>query len=244
MVGRDPADDGSDPLTARLKRETEEHHRAVERTDFLRRLATGRMGRPAYCRYLRSLLPVYRALETALEHAAGAGGEGRDPVLSPLWEPALARTGPLSVDLEALHGPGWRRELDPVPAARRYARRLERLAREAPHRLAAHCYLRYMGDLSGGRMLRSVVARSMDLGPEGEDGTGEGREDGEVPPGIAFYGFADLGRDPDAFRDAYRARFDRLELTEVEEEEMVEEAVRGYEIHGEIFRELAEASPA
>jgi len=240
-AGHDEAGDGTEPLTSRLKRETEEHHWAVERTDFLRRLASGRMDRPAYCRYLRSLFPVYRALEAALDRVAGAESGDPDPVLSSLREPALARTGPLAVDLGALHGPGWRRELDPVPAARRYARRLERLGGEDRHRLAAHCYLRYMGDLSGGRMLRPVVARSMGLVPEGENRSDEDREGGDVRPGIAFYGFGELDPDPEAFREAYRARFDRLELTRREEAEMVEEAARGYEIHAEIFRELGTA---
>ena len=59
-------------------------------------------------------------------------------------------------------------------AAQAYVQRLQALGREQPLLLAAHAYVRYLGDLNGGQMLSARVARQLQLAPG---------------QGLAFYDF-------------------------------------------------------
>lgn len=199
-------------LAARLKDETRELHRAVERTAFVRALLHGTLEPGRYVLLLRSLHGLYAALEAGLEaHAA-------DPRLAPFAEPALRRRAPLEGDLQALAGPGWR-SLPTVPAAVRYIARLDALAAREPLRLAAHAYVRYLGDLSGGQLLAGIVAR-------------------RIGSATAFYGFGDAAAVARC-ADALRLGLDGLGADPAVADAVVAEARTAFVLHGELFDELA-----
>lgn len=181
------APDGSDgpagDFADRLRRETRTLHAEAERSGFVADLLRGRTDRPAYALYLRNLHAAYAALEAGLD-----GNRGR-PAVAAVAHRAVARVPALAADLEALL-PGWRRR--PLLAAgERYAERLAGLAAAAPDGLVAHAYVRYLGDLNGGRVLRRLLAERLELAP------------GE----LAFHDFPEVA-DPEGFRAAYRAAFD------------------------------------
>lgn len=210
----------SESLAERLKSETRELHRAAERSDFMSALLRGRLGRGAYALLLRSLHEIYAALE------AGLDAHAEEPTLAAVWHPALARRLALERDLCRLAGQRWSTDLAPRPAALRHARRLQRLAAEAPGLLAAHAYVRYLGDLSGGQLLAPIVERSLQL-------------DAGEATGFYDFGGADAA--------AGRARAFRDSLADIDDrgpgaDALVAEAKLAFGLHIELFGELALAA--
>lgn len=199
----------------RLKAATAAAHARAERSVLMRRLMRGELPRPSYCRLLFALRGLYTVLDTALAVSE-----------SPLWHPALGRSASLARDLQHLHGEGWEHELDAGGEARAYAARLRQHEARADHALAAlaaHAYVRYMGDLHGGQMLAASTQRAYGLAP------GEG---------VAFYDFGSA-QQVQALRAHLRAALAALPLTPAQDAEVVAEACWAFEAHERMFAELA-----
>lgn len=206
-------------LSLELRRGTADAHREAEGSAFVERFTSGTLDRATHARHLRALHPVYEALEDGLTR------HRRDPRIGDFFLPQLWRTAVLERDLLFLLGDGWR-DLPPVPGALRYGDRLRRLAAETPLLLVSHAYVRYLGDLSGGQVLRRLAARTLDL----ED------------DGLRFYDFPEVDR-PGACKDDFRRRLDRLELDGDERRSIVEEARIAFRLNATIFAELAPGDP-
>jgi heme oxygenase len=204
----------SQSLSLRLKDATRELHRDAENAGGMSALLRGRVDRAQYCLLLRNLHALYAALEAALDRRAAM------PLVAPVRRPLLYRTAALAADLRVLHGARWS-ELPVTAAMRSYVARLEEIAREQPPLLAAHAYVRYMGDLSGGQILRDVVRRALDL----QDGAG-----------LAFYTFA--GGNGREIKEAFRAALDALPLDDALALEIVAEARDAFARHVALFEEL------
>jgi heme oxygenase len=201
-------------LSRRLRDETRELHTAAERSGVMHRLLRGRLSRPAYVALLENLAELYRALEHALDRNRENGA------LSWLDLGALRRIDALESDIGV-----WRRAGDPAdtirPATREYVDRLRGIAAEAPELLLAHAYVRYLGDLSGGQLLRPIVERT--LGAEAEGGT-------------AFYVFADID-DVARFKEGFRANLDAIRDPSLADR-LIAEAKGAFVLHERLFREL------
>ena len=209
-------------LADKLRAGTAPSHRMVEHTAFVRDLLAGRIDRPSYCALLRNLHTIYAALEPALQQHAS------HRAVAPLHNAALYRAAPLAEDLVFLHGARWHDELPALPAALAYAHRVHELARDNPALLVAHAYVRYLGDLSGGQLVRRAVTRSLGL-PDAA--------------GTAFYDFG-----PPAAVTALAAQF-RRGLVAVagaveSEADIVDEANDGFRRHERLFDELERARAA
>jgi heme oxygenase (biliverdin-producing, ferredoxin) len=206
-------------LTERLRTETRALHAAAERTSLMGTLMRGALDRATYCALLRNLHALYAALEPALQrhaqHAAVA------PV-SPSRLPGLTRQPALEHDLLALHGPHWADEVPVCPAAADYVERLHLLDATRPELLAAHAYVRYLGDLSGGQMLKRVVAG---MTAPGEAGA------------VAFYEFGDAAQ-TSALTLAFRDGLAALPADVAFEDALVEEVGHAYGAHRRLFEEL------
>lgn len=203
-------------LAASLREATRSRHAESERSGVMAALLRGELALPTYCALLRSLHLIYAALEPALARHAS------DPWLAPLHEPLLWRAAALVADLDALHGPGWAASVDPCEPALDYASHLARLADEAPGLLVAHAYTRYLGDLSGGQILRRVVAAAYGL-----------RDDA----GLAFYRFAPPGAAALAqrFREGLQALPQDPTMTAL----IADEACSAFDRHVRLFGALA-----
>ena len=207
------------PLSARLRDATRDDHRRAETRPFVRDLLRGELEREAYVCLLRDLFEIYAGLE--------AGLDALDPGVLPavVTARALRRTAMLAHDLEALHGADWETALAPTAAARAYRDELEGLASSpTPHLLAAHAYVRYMGDLSGGQAIGRVVAKAYGLGPEA---------------GLAFYSFPDIA-DVGDFKGRFRDALDALGRR-IDSDRMVEEARAAFRRNGAVFDALQRA---
>jgi heme oxygenase len=208
-------------LAARLRAGTSALHTRAERTPFMAALMGGRLDRYGYCLMLRNLESVYVELERALLRHAGHAQ------VAPVVMPVMFRTSSLQQDLHALHGAGWALQLPLLPACTRYTDRLKHLAEADPVLLAAHVYVRYLGDLSGGQMLQRVVARGLDLAPGDQ--------------GMAFLDFG-APQDVAKLAGALRAGMDEVARAGADEEALIAEATWSFELHCVLFAELAQAS--
>ncbi|NIY65000.1 heme oxygenase [Streptomyces malaysiensis] len=182
-------------------------------------LLGGRLGVAAYRRYSEQLWFVYRALESPADALAA------DPVAGPFLRPELARMAELERDLAHLGGPDWHTGLTALPATAAYAERVAECARDWPAGYVAHHYTRYMGDLSGGQIVRDTAEKTWGFDRKGD--------------GVRFYVFESIGN-PAAFKREYRALLDTLPVDDLEKQRAVEECKRAYALNAGIFQELAE----
>lgn len=206
-------------LSARLRAQTWPAHRQVEATPFVRTMLRGGLSLPAYCLLLASLHPIYAALESGLQRHADR------PELAALCAPPLWREPALAADLLHLHGHGWRDALAPRPQALAYTAHLHELAERAPALLAAHAYVRYLGDLSGGQALRRIVAASLGL-PGGS--------------GTCFYDFGAPAQAA-ALAGGLRNALDDIDADEATRAAIVHEAELAFARHERLFGELEAA---
>lgn len=202
-------------LAERLRTATATIHAEAERAGIMRELVRGRLGRGAYCGLLRNLYEIYATLEAALD------GHAVHPFLSAFELQGLRRRAALTADLRALHGERWEVELGVAAATGQYVRRLRVLDRDRAELLVAHAYVRYLGDLSGGQILRRVVADSLHLA--------EGA-------GTAFYEFSD---DAAALADRFRTWLDSIRADATVVDDIVAEAQGAFALHITLFEELA-----
>jgi heme oxygenase len=141
-------------LSRRLKEHTRDCHRRAEQAGVIRETLQGTLSRAAYVLYLRNLHPVYQTLEQRLAPWRN------DAVRHALADPALSRSPALENDLLQIAGEDWRTQLPIIAAGRAYA---SRVARASDPQLVAHAYVRYLGDLNGGRMMPRLLGRALNL---------------------------------------------------------------------------------
>jgi heme oxygenase len=210
-------------LAARLRTGTAEAHQRAERAPVIGRIVSLKMDAQDYVEYLAALLRVYEALESRVAQlcAAPAAQEEHAWLRDLASQRELARCDALREDLAFLAGSQWRARADgAVPGAHSYAAHLATLP---PHLLLAHIYARYIGDLSGGQILRRKVATGLGLALGG--------------PGLAFYSFP-LIADVRAFKDGFRDALSALPLAPAQQAEVVREANLSFALNETLFHEL------
>ncbi|NLF05965.1 MAG: biliverdin-producing heme oxygenase [Actinomycetales bacterium] len=199
---------------------TRTQHETAETQGFITRLMKGELNRAAYADFLAQHHAIYVALEET-GFALRAAGADDGIVLD-----ELIRVPSLEADLEFLFGADWRTEIEILPATQAYAARL----RELDSWLGgwvAHAYTRYLGDLSGGQVIRTMLQRHYGFESEG----------------VTFYHFAEIAK-PKVFKDVYRERLDALPFGEDELDRVVAEAQHAFELNTALFRELGDRHPA
>lgn len=179
------------------------------------KLLSGELDRRRYAELVVQLHGVY----TVLEEAAAAMAS--DPVGGGFVDPALARHGALEADLASLLGPEWRQELHRSSATERYCERLRRVCFDWPGGFVAHHYVRYLGDLSGGQVIRRVL----------------GRRYGLTDDELSFYRFDGLG-DLGAYKASYRRRLDATPWDEPERQRFTAEVLEAYRLNAEVLEDL------
>ncbi|WP_456844790.1 biliverdin-producing heme oxygenase [Cellulomonas sp. P5_C6] len=199
------------PLSLALREGTRGEHETAERSGFVEHLLSGALDRAAYADLAAQQLAIYTALERAGSRLEDDGG---------LVFAELVRVPAIEQDLAFLCGDDWRSQVRVLPATLAYVRRLEETGGSLPH-YAAHAYTRYLGDLSGGQIIRRMLQRNYGFGSEG----------------IAFYDFPQIHR-LKPFKDVYRERLDALELDEPARADVVEEAREAFRLNAAVFGEL------
>ncbi len=210
------------PFSTLIRTASHEQHTEAETSTFMSDLLGGRLGVHAYTRYTEQLWFVYRALED------GAGALREDVVAGPFIQPELMRTAELERDLAHLRGADWREGLEPLPATAAYADRVAECARSWPAGYVAHHYTRYLGDLSGGQIIRDKAERTWGFEHRGD--------------GVRFYVFEGISN-PASFKRGYRELLDAVPADDLEKQRIVDECKRAFALNTAVFRELGEAFP-
>ncbi|MDV7088559.1 biliverdin-producing heme oxygenase [Rhodococcus sp. IEGM 248] len=211
----DAADRRTVGFAERIKTGTDAAHRETEQSRFVGALLAGELTSDGYAELLAQTYLVYRELEDAGRTHTG------NPVASPFLHDELLRVPSLEADLEFLRGPSWRETVSALPATTRYVERLREVAYEWPAGFVAHHYIRYMGDLSGGQIIRRMLERAY----------------GYTTDGLQFYIFDEIPK-PKVFKDTYRAKLDAAPLTPEDQQRVIDEVNFAYRLNGDLFAAL------
>lgn len=210
------------PFSTLIRTASHEQHTEAETSTFMSDLLGGRLGVDAYTRYTEQLWFVYRALEEGVQALHD------DPVAGPFIRPELLRTAQLERDLAHLRGADWREGLEPLPATAAYAARVAECARDWLTGYVAHHYTRYLGDLSGGQIIRDRAEKAWGFARKGD--------------GVRFYVFEEIAN-PASFKRGYRELLDAVDADDLEKQRIVDECKRAFALNTAVFRELGEVFP-
>ncbi|TRY97843.1 hypothetical protein DNTS_014973 [Danionella cerebrum] len=207
-------------LSEVLSAGTKESHDKAENSPFVKDFLRGRIKRELFKLGTTALYYVYSAIEEEIE-------KNKDhPMFAPLYFPLeLHRAEALAKDLAYLYGEDWESEILCSEATQSYVNRIREVGRDDPVLLVAHAWTRYMGDLSGGQILKKVAQRALKLPATGE--------------GVNFYHFEGI-HNPTAFKRLYRSRMNELELDTETKTKLLDEANLAFKFNLDVFSELQE----
>lgn len=206
----------SSNLAKKLREGTKKAHTMAENTGFIACFLKGVVEKNSYRKLVSNLYFVYTAMEEELER------HHDHPILSKIYFPELNRKSALEQDLFFYYGANWREQVAPSAAAEAYVQRIREISNTAPELMVAHSYTRYLGDLSGGQILKGIAQRGMNLA------------DGE---GTAFYEFKTIS-DEKQFKATYRQAMDDLPVDEATADRIVAEANDAFGLNMKMFKEL------
>lgn len=205
-------------LALKLREGTSQNHSLAESAGFIRCFMKGVVERESYAKHLEAFYFIYSALENELERHKS------DSILSNIYFPALYRRESIENDLSFFKGKSWKDKLSESRATQNYVNRIKEVSQDKSYLLVAHSYVRYLGDLSGGQILKKIAAKAMDIGEKG---------------GLEFYEFHKL-TSPNEFKKSYREALDKLPISSIQEDEILEEAKSVFSMNQSIFLELEE----
>ena len=205
-------------LARQLREGTKKSHTMAENTGFISCFLKGVVDKSSYRNLLADLYFVYSAMEEEIEKLC----ENSHPIISPIGFKELFRKEKLEQDLSFYFGRQWSELVKPSKPAVEYEARIREIAKDNPELLIGHHYSRYIGDLSGGQLLKTITKKAMNL-PSDE--------------GLGFYIFEEI-RDEKEFKIKYRNTLDNLPIDQKIADSIIEEANRSFKYNMDIFNEL------
>ncbi|WP_285028283.1 biliverdin-producing heme oxygenase [Plantibacter sp. ME-Dv--P-122b] len=209
------------PFSQALRERTSSGHSSSEGADFMSDLMTGKGSKDDYIALVAQHFFIYEALEAAADRMRA------DAVAAPFISDKLTRLPAIVQDLEFLIGPDWRDQITPLPTTARYVARINEVGAVWPGGFVAHHYTRYLGDLSGGQIIRTLMQRQF----------------GFDTNGVGFYLFGDIAK-PREFKDTYREQLDAVPWDDEEQARVIDEVMVAYRFNTDLFRDLATAKAA
>jgi heme oxygenase len=203
-------------LATQLREGTKKSHTMAENVGFITCFLKGTVEKTSYRKLAGNLYFVYSAMEEEMER------HRHHSVLSKLYFPELNRKQSLEQDLQFYYGENWQEEVEPSEAGKAYVARIREVSNSEPELLISHLYTRYMGDLSGGQILKGIAQNAMNL-PDGK--------------GTQFYEFDDIP-DEKAFKVNYRQQMDSVDIDQDTATRIVDEANDAFGMNMKMFNEL------
>ncbi len=205
-------------LSQQLREGTKKSHTMAENTGFISCFLKGVVEKSSYGKLLTDLYFVYSAMEEQIERLSAEG----HPIISSINFKELYRKSALENDLRFYFGPDWESVIEISKSAQVYVERINQVALDQPELLIGHHYSRYIGDLSGGQLLKKITQKALNLKTE---------------EGLSFYIFKDVNDEKD-FKKSYRERINSLEIKQEMADMIVEEANKAFKYNMNMFKEL------
>ena len=199
-----------------IKEGTKKSHSAAENTSFVKSFLKGVVNKESYRGLISDFYFVYSALEEEVSKLQD------HPVVGTLDLPELRRKLVLEMDVRYYYGPIWRSLIKPSEACERYVNRIREVAKNEPELLVGHHYTRYLGDLSGGQILKGIAEKAMELG------NGQG---------LKFYEFEQI-EDPKAYKAGYRGILNSLPIDQHQADAIIVEANYAFRLNMYMFDTL------
>ena len=203
-------------FSIQIKEGTKKSHSAAENTSFVASFLRGVVSKESYKKLVSDLYFVYSAMEEEVDNLKD------HPVIGNLQLSDLNRKNSLEMDLRFYYGPIWRSLIKPSEACERYVNRIREVAKNEPELLVGHHYTRYLGDLSGGQILKGIAQKAMELG------------DGE---GLNFYDFENIP-DAKAYKACYKGILNHLDLDQHQVNDIIVEANYAFRLNMYMFDTL------
>uniref|UniRef100_UPI0030019E20 heme oxygenase n=1 Tax=Anunuuluaehu liula TaxID=3049639 RepID=UPI0030019E20 len=203
-------------LAQKLREGTTKSHSMAENVSFVKSFLGGVVDKKSYRKLVANLFFVYTAIEEEIEN------NKNNNAIKAIYFPELCRTASLSQDLEYYYGSNWHQHVQPSLATKNYVNRIHNIGKSQPELLIAHAYTRYMGDLSGGQILKKIAQSAMQL--SGKDGT-------------SFYDFQHI-KDDKAFKKKYRNALDNAPINDGQINQIITEANIAFNLNMRMFQEL------
>ncbi|WP_213815943.1 heme oxygenase (biliverdin-producing) [Glaciihabitans sp. dw_435] len=202
-------------FAAQVRERSQGAHTRAENAGFMSRLMGGEGTIAGYTALTSQYYFIYDALERV-------GETWRDDAIGSMFvDDALLRRTALEADLEYFLGADWRETIVASAPTQAYVERLETIAARSSAEFVAHHYIRYLGDLSGGQIIRVMVQRHYGIPDEG----------------LNFLNFPLIPK-PKPFKDDYRAALENAPWTAEERAALIAEVEVAYGLNFDLFTEL------
>jgi heme oxygenase (biliverdin-producing, ferredoxin) len=199
-------------LSKRIREETKKSHTMVENTGFITCFLKGVVETKSYTKLMSDLYHVYTTMEEQFvkykEHS----------IISKVYYPELFRKESIENDLKYYLGSNWKEQLTQTDSCKSYVNRIKIIS---PYLLIAHQYTRYIGDLSGGQVLKGIAQTAL----------------GVDDNAMNFYIFKDIPNEKE-FKNKYRNTLDLLPLEQDHIDKIIEEANYAFKLNMNIFKEV------
>ena len=203
-------------LAEQLRQGTTKSHSMAENVSFVKSFLGGVVDKKSYRTLVANLFFVYSAIEEEMYK------NKNNISISPIYFDQLNRKESLEKDLLYYYGSDWQSVVKPSAVTQIYVNRIHEIGNHQPELLISHAYTRYMGDLSGGQILKSIAKNAMQL--SGDQGT-------------EFYVFRDIKNDKE-FKQMYRKALDSISVTEDQVNLIISEANVAFNLNMKMFQEL------
>ena len=205
-------------LAGQLREGTKKSHTMAENTGFVACFLKGVVEKTSYRKLISDLYFVYKAMEEEIDRLV----QEDHPVIKHIGFKELFRRQTLEKDLEFYYGNNWLDQIKISDSAQSYVNRIRLVANESPELLVGHHYTRYIGDLSGGQILKKIAKKALNL--RGDDG-------------LNFYEFK-LIEDEKLFKKSYSETLNKLPIDQKIADNIIEEANEAFAYNMKMFREL------
>jgi len=205
-------------LAGQLREGTKKSHTMAENTGFVACFLKGVVEKESYRKLISDLYFVYKAMEDEIERLVSED----HPIIKHFGFRELFRQKTLENDLEFYYGNNWMNEISISESAQLYVDRIRLVAKESPELLVGHHYTRYIGDLSGGQILKKIAKKALNL--EGNNG-------------LNFYEF-NMIKDAKKFKEQYTNTLNKLPIDQEVADQIIEEANEAFIYNMKMFKEL------
>ena len=205
-------------LAGQLREGTKKSHTMAENTGFIACFLKGVVEKNSYRKLISDLYFVYQAMEEEIDRLVAED----HPVIKFIGFKELFRQKTLEKDLEFYYGTDWLNEISISDSAQEYVNRIHSVANNNPELLVGHHYTRYIGDLSGGQILKKIAKKALNL--EGNNG-------------LNFYEF-ELINDEKKFKESYSNILNNLPIDQKIADKIIDEANEAFIYNMKMFKEL------